>query len=198
MFYNKIKKFALIATILLTLVHAIEVRSNIYKSLNVEKNVEKIDFNNKPMKLSFSQDKPNVFIFLMDAFPGDMVEKFLKKYPNLKSELDGFTYYKNTVSTGTYSVVSASGVLGGNNYTLDKLVSNYKELYKGMEEAYSVIPKNFKGYDIDFVVPPYIRDEAKNKIQQIYGVDFFDEYTVGNMLFDGEITTYKALDKNDL
>ena len=60
-------------------------------------------------------------VLVFDAFAANMLEDILKQNPKIKKDLDGFTWYKNTVSTGNFTRNSINAMTGGPEYTLSKI-----------------------------------------------------------------------------
>jgi len=159
-FYEQIYKKAIVLIIFLLIIHAIDLSKFNLKTPSIEKNTNKTE-------LSFSLKDSNILIILLDAFPAWRFEEVLDKHPNLKQRLDGFVWYKNTVSNGTFSMVSFPGMLGGNEHTMDKINNkNYEKLYDGMDAAFRVIPENFKGYDYQFIGTNYASESQWNKLRK--------------------------------
>jgi hypothetical protein len=55
----------------------------------------------------------NVIVILMDMFQSDFFEEFAAKYPEEIRELDGFTFYRNTISRFPTTKVSVPSILTG-------------------------------------------------------------------------------------
>lgn len=59
----------------------------------------------------------NVVVFLIDRLDGMYMDEALETYPELKDELQGFTYYRNNISSSTYTFPSIAQMLTGNEYS---------------------------------------------------------------------------------
>ena len=79
---------------------------------------------------SFSKES-NVIVIMLDMFQGSIFSDMLKKYPNLKQELKGFTYYPNTLSNGDNTWLSTSALLGGAKFQI-----NHRPAYKNKDISF--------------------------------------------------------------
>lgn len=65
---------------------------------------------------SLSKDKPNVVVLMTDAFSGGPVfQEILDKNPEFKKQLDGFTWYYDTLSSGQWTGVGKPSIISGIN-----------------------------------------------------------------------------------
>ncbi len=71
--------------------------------------------------ISFSQEKENVVVIVLDMLQGWYLKKMLSDNPELKQDFNGFTWYPNTISITNYTSSSAPSILAGFDYTPDKL-----------------------------------------------------------------------------
>ncbi len=87
---------------------------------------------------NFSKEK-NILVLVFDAFAANMLEDIFKQNPEIKNGLDGFVWYKNTVSTGSATMNSINAMTGGPDYTVSKINKKpYHEL-----TLQELITKNF-------------------------------------------------------
>ena len=66
----------------------------------------------------------NIVLLYFDAFATHMLDEVLQNNPEIWEGLDGFTWYKNTVSAGQDTLFGSPGIFGGEEYTPDKIVAN--------------------------------------------------------------------------
>lgn len=64
-----------------------------------------------------SRTGKNVIVILLDRAAGYLVPYIFSEKPELQEQFSGFTYYKNTVSFGWHTNISAPSLLGGYEYT---------------------------------------------------------------------------------
>ena len=62
---------------------------------------------------TFSRNGKNVLVVMLDMFTGGNMAQLFEKYPDLKTGLDGFTWYEDTVTAGTSTIFGKPGILGG-------------------------------------------------------------------------------------
>lgn len=105
---------------------------------------------------SFSKEK-NILFILLDQFPANFLEDIMQDDPNIKQGLQGFTWYKNTVSTYRNTRGSMPSIIGGHQYVFEKLPSfktkNFNDNYDKVLEAYSHWSETLKDYEITYWNP---------------------------------------------
>ncbi len=115
--------------------------------------------------ISFSRDKQNVIMFVSDMFHGWYMKKILEENPELKKEFKGFVWYPNTLSVSSITLSSIAPILGGYDYTIDKLnkddtVTFQKKITNITELFYSKV----KSEGFDFTATDMIYSKIdKNK-----------------------------------
>ena len=62
---------------------------------------------------TFSKNGKNVIVLMLDMFTGGNMKQLLERDPNLAKELDGFTWYPDTMSSGSFTILGLPGILGG-------------------------------------------------------------------------------------
>lgn len=75
--------------------------------------------NSAPAKTKFhlSKDQKNILIFMLDRFESSYVQSILYDQQDIKENLTGFTYYPNCISFSSHTLMGASPVYGGFDYT---------------------------------------------------------------------------------
>lgn len=86
--------------------------------------------------LSLSKEK-NVVVFLLDYFDGRTMDAVLQEYPDIVSELDGFTYYPNATSVHSRTFPSVTYLLTGNMCYFD---TEYREYVNNAHKDGKLIP----------------------------------------------------------
>lgn len=115
-----------------------------------------MDINNRILK--FSRNKKNVVVMMLDRSIGAMLPYMIEEKPELAEIYSGFTYYPNTVSTGTETVNGAPGLFGGYEYTMEELNKRDGELVRDkINEGLKVLPTVFgkEGYHSTMIDIPY-------------------------------------------
>jgi YidC/Oxa1 family membrane protein insertase len=65
----------------------------------------------------FSKTDPNVLVIMMDKAVGAFAAPVFEEKPELAESLSGFTWYPNSVSYSTYTLLGAPPLFGGYEYT---------------------------------------------------------------------------------
>ena len=86
---------------------------------------------------NFSKEK-NILVLIFDEFAANMLADILNENPEIKKDLDGFVWYKNTVSTGNFTGHSINTMIAGPEYTISKINQRADDIT--IEE---LISKNF-------------------------------------------------------
>ncbi len=106
---------------------------------------------------SLSKKGKNVVVLMLDRAISAYVPYMLQEKPELAEQLDGFTYYPNTISFGAYTIYGAPPIFGGYEYTPERMNARSDEkLIDKHDEALHVMPRLFDeaGYEITLCDPP--------------------------------------------
>lgn len=68
---------------------------------------------NLPSNVSFAKNQQNILYIIPDMFLGMHMNQILQESPELKQELNGFTWYPNTISVSTNTGSSMCSLYGG-------------------------------------------------------------------------------------
>lgn len=110
--------------------------------------------------LSFSKDKENVVVFMLDMFHGTYIDPIVNKEPELKSVYSGFTWFPNTLANSYFTNASLPGIMSGTDYTPQSLNSMEGEtLMDKISRSYEFMTQKAqsRGYDVSIVNPYYYR-----------------------------------------
>jgi hypothetical protein len=92
----------------------------------------------------FSQTGQNVLLIMLDRGISGFVPSIFAEHPELDSSFSGFTYYPNTVSFGSHTLMGAPGLFGGYEYApLEIQKNDTTPLAEKYDEAMAVLPKLF-------------------------------------------------------
>ena len=119
--------------------------------LSVDYSAQRIDF-------PLSRTGKNVVVIMLDKAIGGYIPFIMAERPDLLAKMDGFTFYPNTVSTGTYTKYGSPAIFGGYDYTSYAIDSRPDEtLVKKHDEALHVMPALFdeNGYQVTLADLPY-------------------------------------------
>ncbi len=76
---------------------------------------------NPTSSVSFSKEGENIVLLVLDMFHGWYVNKIIEEDPALKNIYEGFVWYPNTLSVSSITGSSIGAILGGYQYTIDRL-----------------------------------------------------------------------------
>lgn len=94
---------------------------------------------------SFSKNKKNVLIIMIDRAVGTYLPLIFREKPELKKIYTGFTYYPNTVSYYGHTILAYPALMGGYEYTPLNLNARDKDLMVDKHnESLLLLPLIFK------------------------------------------------------
>ena len=93
---------------------------------------------------SYSRNHTNVVVIMLDRFIGPYIEQLLELEPSLKTDLAGFTWYKNTSSPGPSTISGLTALLGGHEYSPDQIGKLPGSLRDKVNQAYLMLPTLFE------------------------------------------------------
>lgn len=96
-------------------------------------------------KFIFSKNKKNVLIIMPDRFIGGYIPKIFELFPEFNKTLDGFTWFSNSLSSGSDTLSSEPSIMGGWDYHADDVNKTRTDvpLLEKMDESIRVLPYNF-------------------------------------------------------
>ena len=123
---------------------------NSYKSQRIEKTTIADTRSIEPL-FHLSKDGKNILVFFLDRAVSSFFPSFVEQFPQLQNQFKGFNYYPNTLSYGRNTMNGFPPIMGGYEYTPDKINKRKNELLKDKHnEALKLMPKLFS--DADFSV----------------------------------------------
>lgn len=93
--------------------------------------------------IHLSKNGKNVIVFFLDGFTNTYVPLIFEEKPDFYKQFSGFTYYPNTLSHASYTILGYLPILGGYEYTpmeMDKRDGLFEEKLK---QAVTVLPAIF-------------------------------------------------------
>ncbi|MBO4687567.1 MAG: membrane protein insertase YidC [Clostridiales bacterium] len=108
--------------------------------------------------LTFSKDGQNVIVLMIDRAVAAYVPYLFQENPTLAKQFEGFTWYANTLSFGTRTLVGAPALFGGYDYMpVNTNKRTDMSLVDKHNEALLTMPVIFSeaGYDVTVMDPPY-------------------------------------------
>lgn len=171
--YNKLKY----VNFMLIVIFIAELSTGIFNTLKIqtkfneysaEKNLlsknKNIESENLSENVAFekvyniSKNGQNVVVLFLDRAISSFFPHILQEFPEMKESFSGFTFYPNTLSYGNYTLLGVPAMLGGYEYTPEKINERNTELLRTKHnEANLVMPKLFKdaGFNVTVTDPPF-------------------------------------------
>jgi YidC/Oxa1 family membrane protein insertase len=145
------------AVLILSLLNLFALRRGIGELAAIEKqNAPESSGGGQGEIFPFTKRGNNVFIMFLDRAMGAAMYTALDRMPRLAEQFDGFTWYPNTLSYGHCTVTGLPAMLGGYEYTTEKIDARKDELLKDkINEALTMMPKLFgeAGYRVSVTDP---------------------------------------------
>ena len=107
---------------------------------------------------SLSSSDKNVIVLMLDKAPGYFVDTIFNIRSELNSSFEGFTFYPDTVSFGSWTIQGAPGLYGGYEYTPWEMNERREiSMQEKHNQALRLIPEIFEenGFDSFLIDPPY-------------------------------------------
>ena len=113
-----------------------------YNAFNKHKDSTVI--NDLSAQFSLSKTEKNVVVFMLDRAKSNYFESILNDQPYIKESFEGFTYYPNTVSANSHTLIGSPGLYGGYEY-LPSEINKRKDvkLKDKHNEALLIMPRIF-------------------------------------------------------
>lgn len=108
--------------------------------------------------ISLSKKGQNVVVIMLDRAVSSFLPFIMEEKPELKEAFDGFTYYPNTISYGSNTLVGSPALFGGYEYTPENLNRRSDMLMPDKHnEALKVMPVLFdrSGWSVTVSDPTY-------------------------------------------
>jgi len=105
-----------------------------------------------------SKEGKNVIVFFLDRAVGAYFPYVLDDIPALHEQFQGFTYYPNTVSYATDTLIGAPALMGGYEYTPEEINNRSDQtLLEKHNESLLIMPRLFyeAGYEVTLSDPPW-------------------------------------------
>lgn len=146
------------------------------------------------LSIPLSTKGKNVIVFFIDRAMGTQAPYILNEKPELKEKFDGFTFYPNTISYGTTTLLGSPALYGGYEYTPERINERNTELLRDKQnESMKVLPVLFSknGYSIT------INDPAFANYSLIPDVSIYSDYPDFHLTTTINILNYFNWDKSN-
>ena len=105
---------------------------------------------------SYSKREKNILVMMIDGSMSGYLPDLFRDNPELKTQMNGFTWYSNVVSPGNRTISGMPALMGGFNYTPSQINARTDgTLADKVSHAYELYPDNFtsKGYSVLYADP---------------------------------------------
>lgn len=170
-----VKKFNIIfaVVVILNLMSFAQTVSNtvsyLSKSTDLTKGIDNNELNERIF--SFSSDE-NVVVLMLDMFCGGFMPEILEQAPELKSDLEGFTWFPNTLSIANNTFTSTPSIMAGYEYTPDNMNKRGQKLSEQYEDIYMAYNEKFKPVEWDVSVGGLYYYTEKEKFEK-NGINYY-------------------------
>lgn len=121
----KFKKVKILNTIMLISIFVFAILSIInvskisseYKNFTIAKQSSSQQDQSFSKQIHLSKNGKNVIIFMLDRAESSYFEHIINYYPKIKTGLNDFTFYKNTVAFNGHTLMGSPAIYGGYDYT---------------------------------------------------------------------------------
>ena len=129
--------------------------------------------NENPL-FSYSKTDKNIVVLVLDMFTGSHMPYLFKFFPNLKTQLDGFLLFDNTVSSSFLTHLTLPSLIGGEYYTMTQQKQRGDDLDEATAKAYFNTGNAFAqaGYSVGFLA---YSQKASEKMRQNPSVFWLDD-----------------------
>lgn len=122
----------------------------------------------------------NIVLLYFDGFSNYLLDEVLQDNPDIWEGLDGFTWYKNTASAGSWTYLGAPGILGGEDYTPDYVIKNIvdektEKILEIMEKTTAEVENTFINTIKDYGARVMLYGEYGHRL-----LNFFEESNKNN------------------
>ena len=113
--------------------------------------------------------KPNIYLLTFDAFSSFAFEKIIQK-DNLKSNFDGFTFYKNNSSNYSHTSLSVNSFITGTMHDFNSSILEWKDAYRKQGLISEMLNRNYDVWQYVQSNSMKHRDVKKNKNKRLNSI----------------------------
>ena len=130
-------------------------------------------------RIRLSRDGENVVVLMLDRAISGYVPYIFEEKPELREQFSGFTYYRNTLSFGSFTNIATPALFGGYEYTPAEINARPDETLRDKhDEALLLMPTLFSenGYAVSIFDPPYAGYAVPSDLSIFDGLENTDAY----------------------
>lgn len=163
-----------------------------YNSFN--KNKDTTVINDFSPQFSLSKTEKNVVVIMLDRAKSNYFESILDDQPYIKESFEGFTYYPNTISANSHTLIGSPGLYGGYEYLPSEMNKRKDVKLKDKHnEALLIMPRIFTE-QADFNAT--VSDLSWGNYSYVSDLSFMSEYPKIN--YKHLMTKYSAKFNKDV
>ncbi|PKP08790.1 MAG: hypothetical protein CVU09_14665, partial [Bacteroidetes bacterium HGW-Bacteroidetes-4] len=176
--YQKFRFVFLILVLSIVVVEGISVLKGTKEQLSYEKKNFNPELPNPveakerlENQFALSKNKQNILIFVLDGLPGFLFNELLQEQQEYFDLFDGFTWYKNTISCGSFTFPSVSGLIGGHQKTIEQLNKDEQHNFRDKIQNTLVVHQKLfadAGYSTVYHKIPYFLNELPSYDSSVY------------------------------
>lgn len=129
---------------------------------------------------SFSKSENNILVIDLDTAISGYIPYIFSEKPELLKAFSGFTFYPNTISYGSHTIVGTPGIFGGYYYTPMEIQKRSNELFwTKYHESMQVLPIIFSNnnYKVKVIDQPEMDYSLYNNFENITAEKNVGKYT---------------------
>ncbi len=148
---------------------------------------------------TLSKGGKNVVVIFLDRAVNSLFPYAMEQLEGLKEQYEGFTYYPNTVSFGNVTVIGSPAMMGGYEYTPDKMNEREGFLQDLHNEASTLAPILFSnaGYSVTVTDPPFPNYSARHDLSAFSSIDNVKTGEMYDKFLDRYISKFVNYDITD-
>lgn len=119
--------------------------------------------------ISLSKTEKNVLIIFLDRAISSYFPKIIEQFPDIKKSFDGFVFFPNTVSFSTNTFPAFPSMLGGYEYTPERMGKDGRLLREQFAEGTLVLPRLFQDAGFGVTLCDMERPDSYSADIPLYG-----------------------------
>jgi len=156
---------------------------------------ETLEKNDKYNNIELSKNGKNIIILMHDRFIGSYINEILEYSPELKKQLDGFTWYPKCLSPASTTLGGVPAIMGGYEYAIQNFNSTRTDIpiAEKINESARILPYNFNriGYNTQichhasfykFKNKKFIEDTKMSSLRGKFTDRWFKENNIKNFV----------------
>lgn len=116
--------------------------------------------------MTFSASGKNIVVVMLDTFTGGNMKEILDKDPSIRDALDGFTWYADTVTSGSFTIFGKPPILGGEEVhplTINQKNNELIEEQVNREWGKLITNLQQRNFDVSIAEFEFLRPDMLNK-----------------------------------